>query len=90
MNVKRLGRLLLAGAVLGLASTGADAGISTTKHNLGSAGTGSNTFDGTAEICVFCHTPHGADTNANPPLWNRDLPAVGTFTTYDSLGTSRE
>lgn len=28
---------------------------------------GSNT-----EVCVFCHTPHGADTsNVNAPLWNR-------------------
>jgi predicted CXXCH cytochrome family protein len=65
-------------------------GITNTKHNLGTTpgGTGVNRFSGTAEICVFCHTPHGADTSAAVPLWNRTLPAPGSFTTYDSLGTS--
>lgn len=64
------------------------AGISTTKHNLGSTGTGVNKFDGTGEICVFCHTPHGADTSAAVPLWNRKLAEPTTYTTYNSLGTS--
>jgi predicted CXXCH cytochrome family protein len=66
----------------------AQAQIAGTKHNLGSTGSGENKFSGTAEICVFCHTPHGADTSAAVPLWNRVLPAPGSFTTYDSLGTS--
>jgi predicted CXXCH cytochrome family protein len=77
---------LLALGVLG--SAPALAGISTTKHNLGSNGTGANKFDGTAEICVFCHTPHGADISASVPLWNRALVTPGTYTTYNSLGTS--
>jgi predicted CXXCH cytochrome family protein len=84
--------LLTAGllvAVAGLSTgTPAVAQIATTKHNLGSEGAGPNTFSGTAEICVFCHTPHGADTSAAVPLWNRTLPAPTAFTTYDSLGTS--
>lgn len=81
--------MALAFAVAGMAtSLPAQAQISTTKHNLGSGGTGVNKFSGTAEICVFCHTPHGADTAAAVPLWNRTLPAASTFTTYDSLGTS--
>jgi predicted CXXCH cytochrome family protein len=81
-------------AVTGMAYSGdvaaqaAATGIKDTKHNLGSTGTGVNKFDGTAEICVFCHTPHGADTAASVPLWNRVLPNPSTFTTYDSLGTS--
>ena len=68
----------------------AGAQIANTKHNLGTTpgGTGVNQFSGTAEICVFCHTPHGADTSAVVPLWNRTLPAPASFTTYDSLGTS--
>lgn len=70
------------------ASLPASAQIASTKHNLGSGGTGVNKFSGTAEICVFCHTPHGADTSAAVPLWNRTLPAPASFTTYDSLGTS--
>lgn len=66
----------------------ASAGIANTKHNLGSTGTGVNKFSGTAEICVFCHTPHGADTSAAVPLWNRVLANPTTYTTYNSLGTS--
>jgi predicted CXXCH cytochrome family protein len=65
----------------------ASAQIATTKHNLGSTGTGVNKFSGTDEICVFCHTPHGADTSAAAPLWNRVISGT-TYQTYDSLGTS--
>jgi predicted CXXCH cytochrome family protein len=71
-----------------LSSTSAFAGIANTKHNLGSNGTGVNTFSGTAEICVFCHTPHGADTSAAVPLWNRTPGAPASYATYNSLGTS--
>lgn len=64
------------------------AGISGTKHNLGSGGAATNNkFSATAEICVFCHTPHGADTTAAVPLWNRTLTG-STYQTYDSLGTT--
>lgn len=63
-------------------------GISSTKHNLGSTQVApNNRFSGTAEICVFCHTPHGADTTAVVPLWNRTLTGT-TYQTYDSLGTT--
>jgi predicted CXXCH cytochrome family protein len=78
-------------AVIGIAaSTPAHAqSIANTRHNLGTTpgGTGVNQFSGTAEICVFCHTPHGADTSAAVPLWNRTL-SNSTFQTYDSLGTT--
>jgi predicted CXXCH cytochrome family protein len=64
------------------------AGITDTKHNLGTGGSGTNHLTkGTGEICVFCHTPHGSDINASVPLWNRVIDLTG-FTTYDSLGTS--
>jgi predicted CXXCH cytochrome family protein len=77
---------LVALGVLG--SAPALAGIQNTKHNLGSLGTGANKFTQTAEICVFCHTPHGADVSAAVPLWNRVLAAPTTYQTYNSLGTS--
>jgi hypothetical protein len=35
------------------------------------------------EICVYCHTPHGANTTAGAPLWNRALPTT-TYTVYSS------
>lgn len=35
---------------------------------------------GTAEICIFCHTPHAAA--ADSPLWSRDLQNLGSFPVY--------
>jgi hypothetical protein len=49
--------------------------IRNTKHNLSAAST--NTVRAaagqTTEVCVFCHTPHGANSTAAAPtpLWNR-------------------
>ena len=67
----------------------ANAGISGSKHDLGGGGASQyGSAAGTTSVCVFCHTPHGSDTAAAVPLWNKALPASGTFTAYSSLGTS--
>ena len=85
---------VLAALLFGLSGT-ASAGINDTRHNLGS-GTGPagrNQVTDTAEVCVFCHTPHGGSTTAPVPLWNKRLGANGTpagggsYTTYASLQT---
>jgi hypothetical protein len=78
------------GAGLMLAAGVAGASVATTKHNLGTSGAGfsTNQFSGTGEICVFCHTPHGADTGAPVPIWNRLLTPGAGYQTYDQLGTS--
>jgi len=34
------------------------------------------------ELCVYCHTPHGATAGATP-LWNRDLSGA-TYVPYQS------
>ncbi len=95
MNKTRLASRL--GASLGLlvgmgllSMNVAVAGIAATKHNLSSAGlaTQANSFSGTQAICVFCHTPHGADATASVPLWNRVLPATSTYKLYSDLNTS--
>lgn len=39
------------------------------------------------EVCVYCHTPHGANRTAAAPLWNRTMKAT-TYQTYDLLGSS--
>jgi predicted CXXCH cytochrome family protein len=79
---------LMIGAVF--SGQAAAAGISDSKHNLGSGGPG-NKFTtagaGSGEICVFCHTPHGSDTAAKIPLWNRSASTGVTYVTYNSLGT---
>jgi hypothetical protein len=69
-------------------------GIVGTKHNLGSqSAAGNNRTTNTAEVCVFCHTPHGGSTTAPAPLWNKRLgtgstpPGGGTYTTYASLAS---
>jgi len=88
-----LAALLL--ALSGPVSAQALTGIANTKHNLGSgAGPADrNQTDATAEICVFCHTPHGGSTDAPVPLWNKRLGSNGTaangatYTTYASLQT---
>ena len=85
---------MLAVALWALAGT-ASAAIADTKHNLGSGAgpAGRNSVSNTAEICVFCHTPHGGDVSAPVPLWNKRLGAAGvpagggTYTTYQSLNT---
>ncbi|WP_043704552.1 hypothetical protein [Leptothrix cholodnii] len=78
-----------------LIGSSVSAGIADTRHNLGSGPgpAGRNNVSDTAEVCVFCHTPHGADINAPAPLWNKRLGAAGvpagggTYITYDTLQT---
>ncbi len=43
--------------------------IVSSKHNLSAAGPGNVKGVTEAEICVFCHAPHSASSEA--PLWNR-------------------
>ena len=57
------------------------------KHDLSAGGAGQGTAT-TTQICVFCHTPHGSDTSAKAPLWNKKLPDPTTYTKYSALGTS--
>jgi len=77
-SLKKLLGVVAAGTLL-LGSGAAMAQIATTKHNLGTTGAaGQNRSGGTEEICVFCHTPHGADTSAQAPLWNKNLQTLGT------------
>lgn len=85
----------LLAVTISLCAGSALAAIADTKHNLGSGAgpAGRNQVSDTAEICVFCHTPHGADVNAPAPLWNKRLGAAGTpagggtYTTYATLQT---
>jgi len=66
--------------------------VRATKHNLSASADGSSTPSGTVpartvkatsetQVCVFCHTPHGATGGVSVPLWNRALSAA-TYTPY--------
>ena len=69
--------------------------ITNTRHNLtqrqASGGPSGSIMDNYrndyAEVCVYCHTPHGANTQIALPLWNRTIRTT-TYTTYNQLGTS--
>lgn len=90
--MKRIKYIALATAGVAMASVvsvpSAVAGIADTKHNLVSAVSSNNRTSDTDEICVFCHTPHGANSSQSVPLWNRNMSAPASFTTYDKLGSS--
>ena len=69
--------------------------IANTRHNLtmsynveaGGAGNVMNLFrNNYFEICVYCHTPHGANRQVNAPLWNRSINTTG-YTIYDKPRT---
>lgn len=39
------------------------------------------------QVCVYCHTPHGANEQVNVPLWNRTI-NTNTYQIYDIALTS--
>ncbi|MFQ5479978.1 MAG: hypothetical protein ACE5DW_01720 [Thermodesulfobacteriota bacterium] len=55
-------------------------GIVSSRHNLGDFGRVITT-KATTQVCIFCHTPHHANTQASP-LWNRDVSQSATYTAY--------
>src|SRR4051795_4219699 len=59
------------------------ADVRNTKHNLSATGPGTLKATSETQVCVFCHTPHGAEAIPAAPLWNRKLSAA-TYTTYTS------
>jgi predicted CXXCH cytochrome family protein len=72
--------MLLVGA--GVAQAAAPApggGIAGSPHDFSSV----IAWNTTGEICKVCHIPHGGNTGAEAPLWNRRLTGE-TFTLYSS------
>lgn len=63
------------------------AGVVGSKHDLTAGGDAQSTTTSTDQVCVFCHTPHGSDTSAPVPLWNKVLGAPGSYTQYSTLQT---
>lgn len=78
--------LLVVAALVLVASSAMAASIKNTKHDFQA-----NAYGATAgtEICVYCHTPHGANTVA--PLWNKASgSASGAYTsdTFDAANAA--
>ncbi len=55
--------------------------LADTVHNLSMSGPGEIRETGVTELCVFCHTPHNAQSQRG--LWNRELPG-SNYNTYQS------
>ncbi|WP_227816815.1 cytochrome c3 family protein [Nitrogeniibacter aestuarii] len=71
--------------------------VRATKHNFSATAVGRTTGQppqrdvqatGESQVCVFCHTPHGA-TAGTAPLWNRTLSGQ-TYTPYTSSSLDAE
>lgn len=65
--------------------------IVNTGHNLTASTVVMNGFMNSyrndyAEVCVYCHTPHGASTVVTAPLWNRTASAA-TYSLYSATTT---
>ena len=66
-------------------------GIANTRHNLTMSYNGQNQVmdpyrNNYYEICVYCHTPHGANSTAAAPLWNRTV-TQRTYTLFNQDNT---
>jgi len=81
------GLLLLGTALIAAAQTGSN--IRESKHNLSAAGPGTVVAVSESQVCVFCHTPHGATTSPGTPLWNRQF-STQTYTPYTSSSLDAE
>jgi hypothetical protein len=79
--------VLIAFGMLGsMTDATAQSDIRSTVHNLSKSNTISGAVKATSEteVCVFCHTPHGANQSAKTPLWNRRGTTLPTYTAYSS------
>ena len=81
-----LALLLLAGWAVQAARV---SDVANTKHNLSASGPGTVTATAEDQVCVFCHTPHGASNFPGSPLWNRQL-SNQTYTVYTSSSLDAE
>ncbi len=90
-NGLRLNGVMLIASVVAVALTtvaGTTAAqVLGSQHDLSLGGGAQSTTGATTEVCVFCHTPHGANTGASAPLWNKTLPAT-TYQRYSTLPSS--
>jgi len=55
--------------------------LASTKHNLSTSGLGPVKATTESRLCIFCHTPHRASSQA--PLWNRSDGST-SYLVYDS------
>lgn len=87
--------MLVVALLVGFAGSAEALTIVGSRHDFSTTGTGTSAFSGNFyvpdpvsgftvpidQVCVFCHTPHGAQTGVSAPLWNRtSSPPAGGYT----------
>ena len=70
--------------LLPLSATAAGRGVNASPHNLSEGGPKAAYAFDEIRVCVFCHTPHNADSSGLAPLWNRALPLENQYQMYQS------
>jgi predicted CXXCH cytochrome family protein len=87
--MKKIFKHTLVFASLALLAGAASAQIKDTPHNLTTTGTNQvNMQSSTQQICVFCHTPHAANTGVTAPLWNKGTPPATSYQQYTTANSS--
>lgn len=86
-----LGTIILQGLCISFVHAAiAVSNIKATRHNFSTSASSTNTYkaDTVAQVCVFCHAPHGV-TAPQRPLWNRSLSNTsGVPTTYQRYSSA--
>lgn len=83
VRVLAIGMVMFHGAISGDAQAERISDIANTKHNFSVSSGNTVRATDSEEICVFCHTPHGASTSVVAPLWNRSF-SQANYTAYSS------
>ncbi|GAB4301442.1 MAG: cytochrome c3 family protein [Desulfuromonadia bacterium] len=89
--MKKVTVVTVAAAVVALSSASAmaqanNSNIINSRHNLNAVQAGSYNVGNvtSTQICVYCHTPHGARQSV--PIWNRNVGvSAAAFTLYSSV-----
>jgi len=99
--VAGLGMLIFAGGAFAdgwdpESNAGSQGSIANTRHNMTMDYDGTGTgvgfnMDGYRNdygaVCIYCHTPHGANQQIQAPLWNRTVALDSVYTIYDKPTT---
>lgn len=85
-------KLLVVMVVLAVAliAGSAMATVVDTLHDMTTISSQVGATPGTSEVCVYCHTPHGANTSdyPNAPLWNKEnVTGASNYQPYSSTAT---
>lgn len=75
-------RIVIGILLTGFVSLWGVGGIANTPHDLSATVWTGDATEDNGELCVYCHTPHAANSSfTGAPIWNKSTP-TSTFTLY--------